>query len=695
MNRTHVTLGLLLCMTTLATLSFAQTSVTTQHNDIGRTGWNKCEYILTQANVRPGSFGKLFTRDVDDYIYAQPLAVANVALPDAGTHNLVFVATMNNSVYAFDGDSINLSNPYWKVNLTPADSRPAKNTDIPGCNSNDIQGNIGIISTPVIDTATSTLYLVAKSYDSVHSMFSQYLHALDITTGAEKCGGPKLISASVPGTGAGSVNGIVPFDPLYENQRAGLLLLNDVVYIAWGSHCDIQPYHGWLMGYDKNTLEQKSVFNASPNGEGGGIWMCGGGPSADANGNIYVASGDGTPGSGIDTADNTLAELKLVPSASGLIVSDYFRPYDAGKLDSANKDLSSQVMIIPSANVSMAMGKDGKIYEVNTANMSRFNADSNHIIQSYKMQTSQKLHTNSAYYKGTQNEYAFVWAGGAGLTAFPFDVVNGKIDFTKAKSSLVLGPSGVFGATLSISSNASVDSTAIIWASHIPSGTYSVTGTRPGMLRAFAANDINTELWNSGVAPGDSVTTNAKFVCPTVANGKVYMATFSKKLLVYGLLGSSVQTCNPVNVAKNKPATASTTNGTNIAKNATDGKANTSWLSNGGRAQTITVDLGASYSLCKVILKWANTNVQDFSLQASVDSTTWTNVISIHSNLAPTNTLLVSGTGRYIRMVGNLTKNNANYALKEFEIYGNKVILNNTLYVTTSNALKANNQSGH
>lgn len=687
MKISRTTLFLLVCIN-LSAPSFSQTAVITQHNDIGRTGWNKNEYILNQANVRPGSFGKLFTRNVDDYIYAQPLALPNITLPATGNRNLVFVATMNNSVYAFDADSANLSTPYWKVNLTPADSRPARNTDIPGCNTNDISGNIGIISTPVIDTATLTLYTVAKSYDSVHSIFNQYLHALDITTGAEKFGGPRLITASVPGIGAGSVNEVVPFDPLFENQRAGLLLLNDVVYIAWGSHCDIQPYHGWLMGYDKNTLEQKSVFNASPNGEGGGIWMCGGGPSADANGNIYVASGDGTPGSGIDTADNTLAELKLVPSASGLVVSDYFRPYDAGKLDSANKDLSSQVMIIPSANVSMAMGKDGKIYEVNTDNMSKFNADSNHIIQSYKLATTQKLHSNSAYYKGTQNEYAFIWAGGANLTAFPFDRTNNRIDFANAKSSMVLGPSGIFGATLSISSNASVDSTAVLWASHIPSGVYSVNNTRPGMLRAFAANDITNELWNSGIVAADSVGTNAKFVCPTVANGKVYMATFSKKLVVYGLLGSSVQTCNPVNVARNKPANASSTNGTNTAGKATDGKANTSWVSNGGGAQNITVDLGANYSLCKIILKWANNKVQDFILQASADSTTWANIINIHSNVAATNTLLVSGSGRYIRMVGSLTKGNANYSMKEFEIYGTKVSLSNASYVTAGNISK-------
>jgi hypothetical protein len=240
----------------------AQTSVLTQHNNLSRTGWNSTETVLNTKNVKPGTFGKLFTMPVDDELYAQLLIKTNVAVPGKGNKNIVFAATVSNSVYAFDADLANVTQPYWKVNLTQPGMRPLKHTDMTnacGGNYNDFSGNIGIVGTPVIDSATSTLYVVARSCETNGTGYVQYLHALDITTGNERPNSPKLITAQVTGTGVGNVGGEVMFDPQKNNQRSGLLLLNGKIYICFSSHCDWGPYHGWILGYDKTNLQQTTI----------------------------------------------------------------------------------------------------------------------------------------------------------------------------------------------------------------------------------------------------------------------------------------------------------------------------------------------------------------------------------------------------------------------------------------------------
>jgi len=232
-DRIFISLVTFLCFVTLTI--HAQSGVLTQHNDLSRTGWYGQETILNTKNVKAGSFGKIFTRVVDDQIFAQPLVMLNVNVPNAGIKNIVFVATVNNTLYAFDADSANSINPYWQVNLSPGGSRPPKNTDMTGaCGGGyrDFTGNIGIVGTPVIDSATKTLYVVARSVNT-NNIFEQYLHALDITTGAEKPNSPKLITAQVAGNGDGNIGGIVYFDPQKQNQRCGLLLLNGNVYITY------------------------------------------------------------------------------------------------------------------------------------------------------------------------------------------------------------------------------------------------------------------------------------------------------------------------------------------------------------------------------------------------------------------------------------------------------------------------------
>jgi hypothetical protein len=536
--------------------SNAQTSVLTQHNNINRTGWYDQETILNTKNVKRGSFGKIFTRAVDDQIYAQPLVMLNLNMGEAGTKNVVYVATVNNSVYAFDADSTNANTPFWQVNLTPAGSRPPKNTDMLGDCAGpyaDFSGNIGIVGTPVIDSLTNTLYLVARSVDTTSYAFRQYLHALDITTGAERTNSPKLITAQVNGSGVDNENGKVNFNPWTQNQRCGLLLLNGIVYISWASHCDWGPYHGWIMGYDKTTLLQTIVYNSTPDGQRGGIWMSAGAPSADESGNIYVAVGNGVVGENNNPSDlrnRSESALKLIPSATGFTISSFFTPKNFPDLELEDLDMGvAQMMLIPGTDRVMTANKDGMLFLLNRDNMGGYNASNDNIVQKIDYKSFIEdfgvyahMHSSLAYYKGQQKELVYFWSEHTPLLAFPYSRITNKLNQNDTVGSRVQGPIGHNGAFLSVSSNGSVDSTAIIWASHAADGDAN-HAVRPGILRAFDANDVTKELWNSKDSadiPGDY----AKFNCPTIVNGKVYLATFSNKLVVYGLTsGAATQRC--------------------------------------------------------------------------------------------------------------------------------------------------------
>ena len=483
----------------------------------------------------------IFTRTVDDQIYAQPLVARNVSLPGVGTRNVVFVATVNNTVYAFEADSASITAPYWQANLSPAGSRAIKNTDMFGaCGGNylDFSGNMGIVSTPVIDTTTSTIYVVSRNLTTPAHVFQQFLHALDISTGAEKTNSPKLINAQIDGNGDGNVGGKINFDSQKQNQRAGLLLLNGIVYIAWASHCDWAPYHGWIMGYDKITLDQKIVYNSTPQGYNGGIWMSGGGPSADESGNIYVGVGNGSVGSGGNPANVTNrseSALKLTPSGSTLTVGSFFTPSNFQTLENYDLDFGvTQVLLIPGTNRAVAGCKDGHLYLLDRDNMGGYSSTSDSVIQSINLGATAYLHSSLAYYKGAANEFVYTWSENARLQGFPYNRSTNQFDLINTMSSLVQGPVGYNGALLSVSSNGSIDSTAILWVSHAVNGDANQS-VRPGILRALSASDISKELWNSSLANFNNPGNYAKFNCPTIANGKVYLATFSDKLVVYGL----------------------------------------------------------------------------------------------------------------------------------------------------------------
>ena len=656
---------------------WSQQSVVMQHADLNRSGWYKQETSLTVNNVKPGYFGKIFERTVDDQVYAQPLVIYNVNVGGAGTKNLLIVATVNNSVYAFDADSANVAAPYWQVNLTGQNSRPVKNTDMTGsCGGNylDFNGNIGIVGTPVADTATNTLYLVSRSMNTSTNAFVQYLHALDISTGAEKFNGPQVITATVNGNGDGNVNGVITFDPLKQNQRGGLLLLNGVVYITWASHCDWGPYHGWVLGYDKTSLQQKIVYNTTPNGYFGGIWMSGAAPSADENGNIYLGVGNGSVGYNNDPNDpinRAESALKLTPSGNTLAVSSFFSPNNIEVLESADLDFGvTQMLLIPGTNRVLTSCKDGKVYLLDRDNMGGYNTASNNVVQTIDLGLSAHLRSSMSYYQGQQSEYIYTWSENALLKALPFDRTANQVNISKITSSGVQGPIGNNGAVLSVSSNGSVDTTAILWASYASDGDANQS-TRPGILHAFDANDVTKELWNSSMTSSDDPGNFAKFNCPVIANGKVYLATFSNKVIAYGLFSNPQNSCSAPNAAINKSASASSVAdiNTTAASAAVDGDTATGWSSAAADPQSLSVDLGSRYDICSVILKWGTALGKNFNIQVSDDSVHWKDIVSTAGNTVYQNNYPVKTTARYVRMYGT-AGSTSGYTVKEFEIYG-------------------------
>ncbi len=341
--------------------AFGQVSVLTQHNDNARTGQNLNETVLSTSNVNQNTFGKLFWRTVDGFIYAQPLYVPGLTIQGA-THNVVYVATQHNSVYAFDADDPNAPLPLWQVNLgTPVPSQDiciiTGDTNPADCPYYDISPEIGITSTPVIDPIAGIIYVVNRTKNTSNSTYHDYIHALNLTTGVEELGGPVEIIGQVSGTGTGSVGGIVTFDPTYHHQRPALLLLNGALYLAFGSVGDIGTWHGWVMTYNASTLQQEAVFGVAPDGSEGGIWSSGQGLVADASGNVYVMTGNGDFNANVNGGRN-YGDSFVKFSGPSLTVTDYFTPSDQGTLNANNIDLGSGgPMLMPGTSLISRYGK--------------------------------------------------------------------------------------------------------------------------------------------------------------------------------------------------------------------------------------------------------------------------------------------------------------------------------------------------
>jgi outer membrane protein assembly factor BamB len=510
-------------------------SVVTQHNNNTRAGLNDHETTLTTSNVNTKQFGKLFTLEVDDQVYAQPLIAGNLSI-SGDKHNVVYVASVNNTLYAFDGDD---GTTYWQKNFTTAGMRPPKNTDMTGaCGGSyqDFSGNIGIVSTPVIDSVSQTIYFVARSTDGTN--FVQYLHAVNIISGSEMPGSPVKITATYNGSGDGNINNVITFDAQRQNQRQALTLLNGIVYVAFSSHCDWGPYHGWILGYNSGTLQQQIVYNDTPDGYDGGIWESGMGMAADSQGNLYVVIGNGTVGANNDPTvliNRGESALKLAPTSSSLHVNSYFTPTNYQHLEDNDLDYGSMgSFLIPNSNFYFTGCKDGNIYLLNKDNMGGFSASGNQVQQTIQLNQDANMHCQAAYYKGASNEFIYIWAENDVLHAYPFNRNTNLLDPTKSLVSTVSGPKGQSGAVLSVSSNGSKDATGIIWTSYASSGD-AEHDVSPGILRAFDANNITKELWNNNQSPNDASGKYAKFASPTVANGHVYLPTFSNQVVVYGL----------------------------------------------------------------------------------------------------------------------------------------------------------------
>jgi hypothetical protein len=534
-SRRFVLTGFVLCLAVLAT---GQVSVTTYYNDNSRTGQNVKETVLNPSNVNSTQFGKLFSTAVDGFVYAQPLYVPNVKNIAGGTHNVLYVATEHDSLYAINADS---GVVLWKKSfIDPAAGiTTVPNTDVSCAN---LKPEIGITATPVIDTKTSTIYLVAETKEN--GLYKQRLHAIDITSKAEKFGGPKVISATVNGTGNGSADGKVSFNPLREQTRPGLLLQNGHVVIAWTSHCDIGPYHGWVMSYSASTLAQEAVFNTSPNGEQGGIWMSGDGVAADASGSLYLVTGNGTyDGATHLSFGDSIVKLSG-PSGGTFKVVDWFTPHNQASLDGGDTDLGSGgVLLLPNLpdgsahpHLLVQMGKEGTVYLIDRDNMGKFcsGCGSNPQIVQEIPGASAGIWGSPAYWNGS-----VYWGGGKEgnnpdhLKAFSFNANNsGVLSASPTSESQKLFLYSTAAPVVSSNGNTK----GILWI--LDNSSYKASCCQ--VLYAFDATNLATMLYNSNQAANnrDQSGGAVKFTAPIVANGKVYAGS-QKRVTAWGLTGST------------------------------------------------------------------------------------------------------------------------------------------------------------
>jgi uncharacterized protein (TIGR03437 family) len=497
-----------------------QVNVLTYHNDLARTGQNLNETILNPANVNPDQFGKLFSYPVDGQVYAQPLYAWGLTLPGKGTHNVVFVATEHDSVYAFDADGGGI---LWQVSfIDPSKSIvPVFAPEYTSCGV--VTPEVGITGTPVIDLAARTLYVVVSTLESQPDRASPYiqrLHALDIATGAERAGSPVLIQATFPGNADDTAS--VAFKPDFQLQRAGLVLWNGVVYIAWSSYCDRPKYHGWVIGYDARTLQQVAVYNSTANGNGGSFWTSGAAPAVDQDGNMYLIAGNGIfdGHQGGSNLGNTFIKLA---TAEQLSVLDYFAPFNVFSLNGLDTDLgSSGAMLLPDEvgspahpHLLVSAGKEGRIYVLDRDNMGHYRQDGDDQIVQSLAGAIQPLFGIPSYFNKT------VYFAPIHDALKAFAVSNGLLSATPTSQSTT--KFGFPGAVTDVSANGSQN--GILWLLE--------AGFR---LHAYDAADLSKELYNSGMRPDrDDLGSYVKFSTPTIANGKVYVGT-QNSLVAYGLL---------------------------------------------------------------------------------------------------------------------------------------------------------------
>lgn len=503
------------------------TGVATWRNDRVHSGVNSQEYALTSQSATTSNFGKLFSCPVDGWIFAQPLWVANLQI-GGERHNVVFVATENDSLYAFDADGPGCK-PVWSrqsVNLIPGDEKIAPLDDLE-YDSISLGPATGITGTPVIDPPSHTIYLVAVTENRTTGSIIQRLHAIDIATGRERPHSPAVIGASVKGKGYGNTNGTFTFEAKMQKQRAALLLFKGVVYVCWGSYFDKDPYHGWVIGYSASTLTQVSVFNDTIDGGRGGIWMSGANPAADSQGNIYLLSGNGDFNANNAGGRNYGDTFLKLDTSGGLSVSDWFTPFDQKSLAEQDLDLGGGGAVLlpdqtggPFPHLVLASAKSGMLYVLNRDHLGHYNSAGNsQIVQSF-MVDNNGIYSTPLFWQNT----LYVVANQGPVRAFRFSNVTDRFEVSPFSQSSQ--PYYYPGATPVLS--AAGTKNAILWV---------MDPAKPGVLHAYDALNLNKEFWNSSQAAGkrDEAGRGLKFTVPTVANGKVYIGT-KNELDVYGLL---------------------------------------------------------------------------------------------------------------------------------------------------------------
>ncbi len=529
-------------------VAMAQVNIYTKSYDTSRTGANLQETILTPANVNSKSFGKLFTVPTDGEIYTQPLYVANLAIA-GGTHNVVFVGSMFNTLYAIDADN---GTVYWTQNF----GSEIIAEDVQNDNNISWYTGIGILGTPVIDPNTNIMYFVSGSQpEDGAQVYAYYLNAVEIATGLPVSGSPVNITATYS---TADLTTPLVFNAKTQNQRAGLAIANGNVYICFGSHQDIMPYTGWVMAYSESTLAQVAVYATTTIGSEGGIWMSGQAPPIDSAGNLYLSTGNGSSG----VTPNNLVQtgqsfIKLSPT---LQLLDYFTPSNAATMSAGDMDLGSAgLLLLPNTSSVLGGGKQGVLYLVNTNDMGHFNASSDNVTQEFQAiygQGTSHIHGAPVYFNSDLNgPTTYVWGENDVLRGFQFNATTGLLNTTPFATSTMTAPAtnndgAMPGGFLSISANG--NSNGILWASTPYNGnaagnsspTFPGDGLVQGVLYAFNADTLNL-LWSDKTNDArDEIGLFGKTVAPTVANGKVYVPNFgpvgttngSGSLVVYGLL---------------------------------------------------------------------------------------------------------------------------------------------------------------
>ena len=577
------------------------TDVLTYHNDIGRTGATLHEEILSPSNVNTNHFGKLWVLAADGKVDAQPLYTAGVMIPGVGERNLLIVATENDTVYGFDADRTNI---LWRVSMLGNGERPSDSR-----NCGQVSPIIGITSTPVIDRElgpNGTVFLIAMSTDGTH--YFHRLHALDLATGADRLT-PVTVVASYPGTGDGSSGGVVVFNPAQYKERPGLLLINGTIYTTWGSHCDSRPYTGWIMAYDEQTLAQVSLLNIAPNGNEGGIWMSGGAPAADAEGNVYYLAGNGSFDTTLTTngfpsrGDFGNAFTKLSTTNRTLAVADYFATFQTPTQNSQDLDLGSGgALVLPdmldaqgaTRHLAVGAGKDANLYLVDRQNMGKFNpANDNAIYQKLSGGLPGGVYSSPAYFNGV----LYYGPVGHSLLAFPFQSARLSSASSHSAQSFAYP-----GSTPSISANGT--NNGIVWAVENVAAA--------AVLHAYSPTNLAVELYNSNQASSrDHFGGGNKFITPLIASARVYVGT-PNGVGVLGLLDQTTLTplqawrdnyfANPSNVGAGANAADPADDGVpNLVKyalgldpytpaNSAQSVSGTLTLSNGQAFATLTVN---------------------------------------------------------------------------------------------------------